>query len=478
MQVNVLAGQLPPTSPIGATGRLAIWLSGLTFDDVPAEVLDRAKDLLLDGIGCALVGAQLPWSRTAAEAVMGFEGAGDAPIIGWGRTIGRPAAALLNGTFIQGFELDDVHIRGPLHSASVVIPAILSAAVGNPCTGRAALLAAVAGFEVGPRVGMSLHGAQMLSRGWHSGSVFGTHAAAAATGVLAGLSPAQMEDALGLAGTQSGGLMAAQFEAMSKRMHHGFAARAGYTAAMLARAGYTGIKRVFERDYGGFLAVFGEGHDPDPTQIDRGLGETWETMGISLKPYAAMGACHGPLDALFDVQARSPFRPEDVDRIDIHLSHAHYHHGWWDAERPLEPIGAQMHIGYSLAAATIDGAAMARQYAPDRIDRDDIWALMPKIHAHHEPAFDGDAMAQMRSRLVVRFVDGRQEEVDLAISRTYDRPMPRERVIAKFRALTDGIVEQARRDAIERFILGLDTEPAMQPLFDLLAPAVGCTFDR
>src|SRR6202023_3780028 len=121
---------------------------------------------------------------------------------------------------------------------------------------------------------------------------FGTHAAAAATGKLLGLDAAAYEDALGLAGTQSAGLMAAQYEAMSKRMHHGLASRNGLYAAYLAAAGYTGIKRVFERDYGGYLSVFGEGHEPDASRITADLGSKWETQRIVVKPYAAMGALH------------------------------------------------------------------------------------------------------------------------------------------------------------------------------------------
>lgn len=119
----------------------------------------------------------------------------------------------------------------PLHSCSLLIPALLSTAATRSATttGRELLLAAIAGFEVGPRVGHALHGTQMLDRGWHSGPVFGTHAAAMASGKLRALPPAQLEDALGLAGTQSAGLMAAQYEAMSKRMHHGLAARNGFT---------------------------------------------------------------------------------------------------------------------------------------------------------------------------------------------------------------------------------------------------------
>src|SRR6476620_589134 len=217
----------------------------------------------------------MPWSRKAVGIVRALEGTGDRMIVGWGAGTSAPGAALLNGTFIQGFELDDYHPIAPLHSAALVLPALWAAAQQGQArvSGRKFLEAAMAGFEVGPRVGTALHGGQMLSRGWHSGSVFGTHAAAAAVGKLLDLDAAHFEDALGLAGTQSAGLMAAQYEAMCKRMHHGFSARNGMYAAVLAEGGYTGIKRVFEREYGGFLSTFGEGHDPDASQITDGLGE-------------------------------------------------------------------------------------------------------------------------------------------------------------------------------------------------------------
>ena len=146
-------------------------------------------------------------------------------MIGWGRTTSPSAAALLNSTFIQGFELDDFHPLAPLHSASLIVPALLAAATGTgPVTGADVVTAAVAGFEVGPRVGLALHGSEMLSRGWHSGPVFGTHAAAAAVAHLFGLDAREMEDALGWLHPSRAALMAAQFGAMSKRMQHGFAA--------------------------------------------------------------------------------------------------------------------------------------------------------------------------------------------------------------------------------------------------------------
>ncbi|MDE1172685.1 MAG: MmgE/PrpD family protein [Parvibaculaceae bacterium] len=468
----------PTTDPEGVTGTLSAWLAQLSLDDVPEAVRERAKYLLLDGIGCAFVGAKLPWSALAVEAVTRFEGRGEKTIIGWGRTTAGPAAALLNGTFIQGFELDDFHPLGPLHSASLIIPSLLACAEElENVSGSAFLLGAIKAFEVGPRVGMALHGAEMLSRGWHSGAVFGTHASAVAAGSLLGLDPAGYEDALGLAGTQSAGLMAAQYEAMCKRMHHGMASRNGLYAAHLAAAGYTGIKRVFEREYGGFLSVFGEGHAPDSSQITRELGESWETQRIVVKPYAAMGALHAPLDALFEIAARRPLRADEIVKVDVDMSHAAYHHGWWKVERPLEPIGAQMNVAYALAVAILDGAAMVAQFSPQRIAEDDVWALIPKIEAHHDAGFDkAGATSRGATRVRIRFTDGTTEECFTAVSRGILSPIPGDEVLAKFRTLTRDIVDSRRIGRIEDCVLNIERLGDLKELTGLLAEPVEPVF--
>jgi aconitate decarboxylase len=465
----------PPTDPNGATGLLCNWLADFDLAQAPADVVERAKVLLLDGVACAIVGAKLPWSKTACDIVRRIEGGGGKTIIGWGATTSGPAAALLNGTFIQGFELDDFHPLGPLHSASLVLPALLACTeeLGD-ASGREFLTAALMGFEVGPRVGMALHGAEMLSRGWHSGSVFGTHAAAVSAGRLLGLDASRYEDALGLAGTQSAGLMAAQYEAMCKRMHHGFSARNGLYAALLAAGGYTGIKRVFERPYGGFLSVFGEGHSPDDSKITGGLGEIWETNRIAIKPYAAMGALHGPLDGIFAIAKQRPLSPDNIEAVTVDMTHAAYHHGWWPLTRPITPIGAQMNVGYALAAAILDGAAMVHQFAPKRIDSDDVWDLIPRITARHDEALD--SLPGRGSRVTVMFRDGSSIEHFVAIPSTVAAPLTTQGVIAKYRTLTDGLLPPDRQSRIEEMVLGIDTLPGLKGLISELAQPVEAAF--
>jgi 2-methylcitrate dehydratase PrpD len=472
------ATQQAATAPLGPTGKLATWVAELAPADVPETVAERAKHLLLDGIGCALIGAQLPWSRTATEAVLDIDGRGDTVVIGTGHTASAPAAAVLNGTFIQGFELDDFHPIAPLHSCSLVIPALLSTASSLPGTrGADLLLAAIVGFEVGPRVGYTLHGAEMLNRGWHSGSVFGTHSAAMASGKLRGLPPAQLEDALGLAGTQSSGLMAAQYEAMSKRMHHGLAARNGFYAAGLAAHGYTGIKRVFEREYGGFLSVFGEGHHPEAALLTGQLGERWETNMIMVKSYAAMGGLHGAIDAAR--QLRSSVDPQRISRIEITVGTTIYKHGWWSAERPLTPIGAQMHLGYTTAAALLDGNVLPEQFTPARLDADDIWRLVDRTDVRLDEARDhADITEQFASDLAITTDDGTVHRARVTQPHgAPNDPVTNDELIDKFHALADRVAGRDRATAIERAVVALDRLDDIGDLVDLLGAPVTGAFD-
>ncbi len=469
----------PATDPAGPTGRLCGWLQDLGLADIPAAVRERAKDILLDGLSCGLVGSQLPWSRRAVEAALSFEGEGACTLIGWERTAPATTAALLNSTFIQGFELDDVHPRAPLHSAAAVAPALLACAEAlGDVSGADLLLAAVAGFEVGPRVGLALHGAEMLSRGWHSGAVFGAHAAAAACGVLLRLDAARCEDALGMAATQSGGLMAAQFEAMCKRMQHGFSSRNGLFSALMASGGYTGIKRVYERDYGGFLSVFGEGHAPLVEEVACGLGRRWETLEIKLKPYAAMGGLHAALDNVFDLIAEEPIRAQDVARIDVELSQAAFHHGWWRLTRPITPVAAQMNVAYAVAVAILDRAAMVEQFSPARIDQDDVWALVPKIEAHHNPAFDKGGPGRFPTRLIVTNLDGRRRDIFTANARSLSGDLGRSQVVEKVSGLTGQIVSEDRRRSVVDLVLGLETLESVDPLLRALGGTAAAAFEE
>ena len=468
------------TDPNGPTGRLATWLANTTLDDIPTSVRERAKHLLLDGLACALVGAQLPVSRKGVEGVTNLDDAGKALLIGWGgRTTSATSAAMLNSSFIQGFELDDYHPLAPLHSNCLVIPAMLAA---TPQVGRVSgarfLLGAILGYETGPRVGQALGGLEMISRGWHSGVVFGTLSAAASAGIMYGLDAAGFEDALGIAATQSCGLMSAQFESMVKRMQHGFASRNGLTAAALAAVGYVGIKRVFEREYGGWLSVFGEGHHPDSGQIYAGLGTLWETDRIAVKAYAAMGLLHAAIDAA--LQLRSQLRSDDkvnanqIKRIEIDMPEAAYGHGGWKAVRPIQPIGAQMNVAYAVAVALLDGEVLIDQFSEKRINSDDVWNLIDRTETRHQKAYDQLPVDdRLTTQVSLTLNDGITRAKTVAHPRgTGNRILTNPDIVAKYRSLTHSVITKDRQLAIENAVLNLDALKDISELMTLLVPTV------
>lgn len=469
------------TDPGGATGRLSEWLARTTLDDVPERVVERAKILVLDGLGCGLLASHIPWSELAVQGVLELEGEGDgASIWGWGQRASAPAAALCNGTFVQGFELDDYHTYGPLHSESCVLPSVIATAelMGN-VDGRSLLEASLLGFEVGPRIGIAMGGLSLVSKGFHCGPIFGTMSSAAGVGKLRGLDPAQFEDAFGIAATQSSGLMAAQYEAMVKRMHSGFATRSGLYAAGLAALGYSGIKRVIEREYGGLVSTFSFGDPVDLDEVTNRIGEHWEVERIAIKPpYSCMGGLHSSIDAIRELRHRREFKASDVERIDIGVAHAMYHHGGWTLEQPAEVIGAQMNIGYAVAVTLVDGDAFVPQFTPDRINQDDVWEVVRRVHLRWDEDLDlRGTQGRWTARVQITFTDGSVDDVEVEYPwGGSERPMTNDETLEKYWRMATLVMDEPRARRLQELVMGIEELDDVGELLDVLAAPVRSPF--
>lgn len=375
----------------------------------------------------------------------------------------------MNSTFIQAFELDDYHSEAPLHSNAILLPALfaaaehearMSSASSKPISGQDFLLATIVGYEVGPRVGLGLYGGHMLSMGWHSGAVFGPCAAAAAVSKVLGCTPNVMEDALGIACTQACGLMSAQFESMVKRMQHGFAARNGLFAVLLARSGYLGIKQVLERPYGGFLTTFGQGSGKDPVcrpeEVTKGLGEAWEVQKIKVKPYASMAGTHCTVDCIAALQTSAAERMKDLDSITgilIEMSEPAFKHGGWTAQRPLTVTGAQMSCSYIAAVQLVDGMVTPAQFRHRQLDRDELWRLIKKTECRRVDDLD-NPWAQ---RVTLEFGDGQPALVQIVSAPKGVKPaLSNEEIRQKWRLITQGVISDERREKIENVVLNIE----------------------
>jgi len=341
----------------------------------------------------------------------------------WGTPLklSAPHAALVNGTLVQSFELDDVHRVGVLHVGAVTLPAVLAAidthAQRSRVSGRDFLRACVAGYEIGPRVGMCM-GPEHIAQGWHSGATVGVFSAAAGAAAALQLDAAQTVHALGIAGTQAAGLMAAQFGAMVKRMHAGRAAQSGLYGALLAQQGFTGIVDVFENPYGGFCSTFSRSTDRfDLTKLVDGLGERFETMRIALKFYACVGSNHTTLDALRTLAARHPFGPDDVERIVVHGSRVTVDHVGWKYV-PQGLTGAQLNLPYCVATLLLEGDVFVDQFSEDKVADPQRMALAERVQVLEDPAITaGGPALRHKVRVQVRLRDGTDLETTLEAQR-------------------------------------------------------------
>lgn len=291
---------------------LATFAAELRWEDIPSSVRVRAQELMLDWLGSALAGsgaAPVEAIARCARVMAPANGASDVLIH---RTQTSPLfAALINGASSHFAEQDDVHNGSVFHPAAVVFPPALATAQWQASSGEALLTAAVAGYEVGIRVGEFL--GRSHYRIFHTTGTAGTIAAAAATGRLLGLSPEQMLHAFGSAGTQAAGLWEFLRDAAdSKQLHTGKASADGLMAAWLAQAGLTGAEHILEGPQG---MAAGMSSDADPTRLTDRLGQRWALAETSFKFHASCRHTHPAADALLQVVEQHDLAIDDIARV-------------------------------------------------------------------------------------------------------------------------------------------------------------------
>jgi aconitate decarboxylase len=312
----------------------------------------------------------------------------------------------------------------------------------------------------------------MLTMGWHSGAVFGPSAAAASISKLLNLSAGGIEDALGIACTQACGLMSAQFESEAKRMQHGFATRNGLLAAFLARRGYMGIKMVYEREYGGFLDMFSKGNGMVPQfkveAICEGLGEEWKTRNVKIKPYSAMAATHGGIDCVRKLQEMYPEEMKDLKAIEsvrLEMGDVAFSHGGFKVKRPLTSTGAQMSSAYVADTQLVDGEVLPAEFRWDMLDRDEVWELVDKTTCILSEEINGLA----GTRAEVRLTGGKVLNTEVKTARGLDPELSNEEIVEKWRGIMKGVIDDERRDKIEKLCLSLENLEDVMELGNLMA---------
>ncbi|UQY34993.1 MmgE/PrpD family protein [Pseudomonas fulva] len=385
------------------TQQLAAFLAELSYEQIPEHVLDRTEDLFLDWLGSALAseGARpIPLFEAYAQKMGPADG--PARILVNGRGTSAYFAALVNGASSHLVEQDDLHNSSVLHPATVVFPAALAAAQDLGKSGRELLLASVAGYEAGIRIGEFL--GRSHYRIFHTTATVGTLAAAVAVGKLLHFDQRQFVHLLGNAGTQAAGLWEFLRDATdSKQLHTAKAAADGLLAAYLTEQGLTGAQNILEGEQG---MAAGMSSDADPSKLSDRLGSRWALAETSFKFHASCRHTHPAADALLDLMGREGLRHGDITQVV-----AHVHQGAIDVLGrvvvPQTVHQAKFSMGTVLGLIAVHGKAQLTEFESLSLTDADVTAFRDKVSMRLDPEVDGAYPARWLGRVEVLTTDGR-----------------------------------------------------------------------
>ena len=465
-----MSTQKPPLLA-DATRDLARFGAALQYANIPADVIARIKLSLLDSLGCCLFGATLPWTQKVAELADAEAAKPAATLIGLGRKTSPALAALVNGTSGHAFELDDIHKESIVHAGSIATPVALGLGeTRGKTSGRDVLTAMVAGYEIGHRVGNAAT-MSLFFRGFHPQGTSGAFVAVATAARMLGLGAAQFQHALGMAGSQAGGLMAAQEGAMVKRFHSGRAAQNGVYAAQLASRDFTGILDALEAPYGGYLSTYSD--RPDPARLTAGLGKTWETLNVGYKPHASVTSIHSALDGLAAVMQEQRLKADEIVRVEAGLSPmTHVHCAW--AYKAQGVTAAQVNLYYGMAVIALDGAAFTEQFREARLSDPRILYFITRISAHVDPEIEKmGAPFRHASRVKITTRNGKVfEKLSLHRRGSPENPLSPDEVVHKFRNVVAPCMDNAAAERIIAAVDRFETLADINELMPLLGAAV------
>jgi len=381
---------------------LANFAATLRFEDIPAPVLRRAEDLFLDWFGSALAGkGARPVEAIERFAVTMGPAVGESEVLISRSRTSPLFAAMVNAASSHFAEQDDVHNGAVFHPGTVVFPPVLAVAQTIGSSGPELLTAAVAGYEVGIRVG------EFLGRShyqvFHTTGTAGALASAAAVGRLLNLSSGQMLDAFGSAGTQAAGLWEFLRDAAdSKQLHTAKAATGGLLSAYLAKEGFTGAKHILEGPQG---MAAGMSSDADPAKLTDRLGERWALVETSFKYHASCRHTHPAADALQIVMVQHELKPEAITQVT-----AHVHQAAIDVLGPvLNPKTvhqAKFSMGTVLAMIALFGRAGMSEFA-NHFNDPRVAAFREKCAMALDPEVDQAYPQSWIGKVTVETADGR-----------------------------------------------------------------------
>jgi 2-methylcitrate dehydratase PrpD len=422
--------------------RLASFAVAGPNGDAEAAVIADARRRVRDVVGVSLAALDSEPAQTVGGLIDARGGNSQAGCLGRFGRLPTASAALWGGTLAHALDYDDTHLPSVLHPSASVVPAALAAAEANGASGAALLRAVAVGDEICIRLGMAgydpeLRNSVFFEKGFHATAICGTVGAAAAAALASAADEAEIAHAMAIAASMGSGLLEANRTGGSvKRVHCGWAAHAGVTAAELAALGLTGPPTALEGRFGLLRAFCGD--RVDLGVVNRGLGTAWELLRLHFKPYPTNHFTHAAIDAALELREQG-IRADDVEDVEIGVAAPALRTIGEPADqkaRPANGYAAKFSGPYTFAAALVGGGGLG-------VDLDDFpdgelhdgmrLALARRVRCVADPACDELFPNVLAAIVRLRTAGGERREVPVLSNRGGpERPLSDEELDRKF----------------------------------------------
>ncbi|MFC2066444.1 MmgE/PrpD family protein [Chloroflexota bacterium] len=440
---------------MGITEKFASFIVETNFEDIPQEVVVRAKEATLDCLGVILAAVDEPIGKIIIKYVREKGCVSEAGVIGGGFSTSAEMAALANGTLSHALDYDDY--GAPVgHPSMCIVPTVLSLGQKLKSSGKEMLEAMIIGYEIQGKIG--LHSVYLPERrGLHSAAVYGTMGAAAAAARLLKLDTNQVRTSLGIAGSQVAGLLK-NGGTMTKPLHAGNISQAGITAAILAKEGFTANSDIIETPRGYGDTFFGEGNY-DEEKMAENMGNPFYIVspGLSVKKYPCCGLTHRSLDAISQIIEENDIKNEQVAAIIVGVP------------EDMFPLRADANTGfegkwcipYTTAAVLVDGKVGLNTFTDEMVQRPVIRDTMSKVQLqvrNDVPIYSGSTEpGRAGNPVTVRLNDGRVYENQIDTPRgTPQAPLTLEELSGKYRDCAEKILSRGQIENSIELVLSLE----------------------
>lgn len=431
---------------ITANEFLAHWVSTVAPEHTPLS-LERAKNAMIDTMGCMVIGHHHPATQCSLTAVSQW-GTGKSTVIGLLKQLPSPWAALVNGTAAHALDLDDYNeFPSFSHPSAVLLPALLALGEEQHKSGAEVLDAFIVGLEVLMRVGEAVNG-QHYNLGWHASATIGVFGAAAGCARLLGLDPNAVSVALSIASSCAAGY-SSQFGTMTKPLHIGLASRSGVLAAQLAKTGMTASANTLDGKWS-FLSLLST---PEAQGFDAPLGKLGKPLaiheyGLSIKRYPCCSATHRAIDGVIALRTLHCLSPTDVVSITVRIRSNYI--DLLPFTFPRNSSEAQFSMPYCIALALVTGNVSHEDFTPEALQRPDVCDVIPSVILEQHTTVKTDNDSEIPDMVTIKLKDGRSfdKSVDEA-SGMPNCPLSEAELWEKFTRCTQGVLGEQQRQLLQ-----------------------------